>query len=593
MSLPDPLTAWSSLLFQSLVDAGIREVVLSPGSRSTPFVLAAAARPELKLYEIVDERSAAFFALGQARVSGRPALLLCTSGTAGAHYLPAMVEASQAFLPVIALTSDRPLELQDCGAPQTIDQTKLFGDHVRAFIELGAPDDHPAALAGLRRKVAQAVHRSLWPTPGPVHLNARARKPLEPREARGEGERRFAEQSHALGRTPFARVFPAAASPSPGGLDALQAALARAERPLFVAGPAPLSQRASRDAIGALVSATGGVLLADGASQLRFGDARALSAFALYLALEPVSERLAPDLVVQLGGTPVSAAPLHPRAEQPIERWVVALHGWNDAENNAAALLVAEPGDVARALLTRLKAPRAHTTEWQQLFGDVDFAARRILDEVLDAPGTLTEPSAVRAAVRSLSPGDLLAVGNSLPIREVDLFCSGADADCGVLAQRGANGIDGLLSGAAGAASMGAKVTLLLGDVSFLHDLGGLWAAGRFGSDLRVVVLQNGGGRIFEDLPLAEAGVGNTMALFTTPHEASLEAAAGVFGLPYRRAETSAELARALARSSDGSPACLIEVVVPPRSYSEVRRRLAAELERRLPRSPAFDRPRT
>ncbi len=179
----DLLTEWASLLMHALERAGITDVVISPGSRSTPFVLQAARRG-LRCHDIVDERSAAFFALGQAKVTGRPTLLLCTSGSAGAHYLPAVIEAEHSHTPLIILTADRPFELSQCAAPQTIDQVKLFGDHVRGFFELGMPDGAPGALRALARVATEAALLSCWPEPGAVHLNARARKPLEPAPAR-------------------------------------------------------------------------------------------------------------------------------------------------------------------------------------------------------------------------------------------------------------------------------------------------------------------------------------------------------------------------------------------------------------------------
>ena len=168
-------TAWSRLFVASLASAGVRDVVLSPGSRSTPLALAASAEPRLRLHILVDERTAAFFALGQARISGRPSVMICTSGTAAAHFLPALIEASQSHIPLIALTADRPWEAYDCASSQTVDQVKLFGDCVRHYADLGLPDSAPSALAAVVRIAAQAVHRSTWPSPGPVHVNARFR----------------------------------------------------------------------------------------------------------------------------------------------------------------------------------------------------------------------------------------------------------------------------------------------------------------------------------------------------------------------------------------------------------------------------------
>src|SRR4051812_30405975 len=195
---PTLLTEWSRLLLGTLTRAGVEHVVLSPGSRSTPFAWAALNEPGLTCHSIWDERVAAFFALGQARVSGRPSLLLCTSGTAAANYYPAVIEASLAQVPLLILTADRPFELQHSAAPQAIDQIKLFGDSARAFFELGAPDESPSALAGIVRSVAHAVHAARGVRPGPVHLNARARKPLEPVTASGPGTSELAAQVDAL-----------------------------------------------------------------------------------------------------------------------------------------------------------------------------------------------------------------------------------------------------------------------------------------------------------------------------------------------------------------------------------------------------------
>ncbi|HVS14510.1 MAG TPA: 2-succinyl-5-enolpyruvyl-6-hydroxy-3-cyclohexene-1-carboxylic-acid synthase, partial [Thermoanaerobaculia bacterium] len=196
-------TEWGRLLLAGLAAAGVRDVVVSPGSRSTPFVLAAIADPRLRCVELVDERSAAFFALGQARITGRPSVFVCTSGTAGAHALPAVVEASAARVPLVVLTADRPFERRDCGAPQTIDQTRLFGAHARWFVELGLPDEDPRALRSLQRRALQAVARAMAPVPGPVHLNAPVRRPLEPAlpDALDEREaRRCAELTARVGR---------------------------------------------------------------------------------------------------------------------------------------------------------------------------------------------------------------------------------------------------------------------------------------------------------------------------------------------------------------------------------------------------------
>jgi 2-succinyl-5-enolpyruvyl-6-hydroxy-3-cyclohexene-1-carboxylate synthase len=191
MSPPGLLTEWARLLMASLRAAGVRDVVLSPGSRSTPFTWAALQDAGLRCRTIIDERSAAFFAVGQARLTGLPTVLVCTSGSAAANYFPAVVEAAESATPLVLLTADRPFELQHAAAPQTIDQTRLFGDYARRFFELGMPDADPAMLEALQRMAAQAVLASRSPLPGPVHLNARARKPLEPAGGHDDGTDRL------------------------------------------------------------------------------------------------------------------------------------------------------------------------------------------------------------------------------------------------------------------------------------------------------------------------------------------------------------------------------------------------------------------
>ncbi|HRI55183.1 MAG TPA: 2-succinyl-5-enolpyruvyl-6-hydroxy-3-cyclohexene-1-carboxylic-acid synthase, partial [Pseudomonadota bacterium] len=238
MSEANLLAEWARLLLGSLAAAGVREVVVSPGARSTPFVCAAHAEPQLRCWDVIDERAAAFFALGQARVTGRPSLLICTSGTAGAHYLPAVIEAGAAHLPLLVLTADRPFELQDCGAPQTIDQIKLLGGHARRFFELGMPDPSDLSLRALRRLAAQAVLTTTWPTPGAVHLNARARKPLEPQSVHTSDEVALRARVDELLQAPLLRAYPPRAVPAPAGVAAAAQLCRSARRGLIICGPA-------------------------------------------------------------------------------------------------------------------------------------------------------------------------------------------------------------------------------------------------------------------------------------------------------------------------------------------------------------------
>lgn len=584
------LTEWSRLLFASLADAGVTDVVLSPGSRSTPFMLAADGEPRLRCHDSIDERAAAFFALGLARVGGRPAVLLCTSGTAGAHYFPAVIEASLANLPLVVVTADRPFELQDCGAAQTIDQVKLFGDHVRRFYELGSPDSAPSALAGLRRLAAQAVHFASVPVPGPVHLNVRARKPLEPRSAETDDERALAARVTALLGRPLVAPHASVSHPDPDAVSAIATRCGESERGLIVAGPAPLSHGGLLPVVEELSRRTGYPVLAEATSQLRFvaGEMARCDGFDAALR-SPVFRRWArPDLVIQVGGAPVSSGWERFMAEHDgVTRVVVAPHAWHDPDSTATDLLLGDVEMSLRALADSLDREDG-PTGWGRQWREVDSAVWTAVDaELASGRGDeLSEGEAVRAVLEHLPRGSLFMVGNSLPIREVDTFCPAGAAEVGVLSQRGANGIDGLVAGAAGSAVAAGDrpVTLLLGDVSLLHDLAGLALGVGVDVPFVVVVVQNNGGRIFEQLPLASVpGLApSTMAHVTTPHRAVLEHAALLWGHRYAAAATGAELAKALDEAY-AQPGCtVVEAVVPPHGAAAQHARLFAAVAEAL-----------
>jgi 2-succinyl-5-enolpyruvyl-6-hydroxy-3-cyclohexene-1-carboxylate synthase len=547
----DPAAEWAELIVATLADAGVTDLAISPGSRSAPLVLAAVRDGRLALHDIIDERAAAFFALGQARLRGRPTACLCTSGTAPAHWLPAVVEADLARLPLVLISADRPLELHGCSAPQTVEQVGLFGRFVRAFFDLGLPN--AAAALGARRQVAQAVAATIGPLPGPVHLNARFAKPLEPRPA-SDGERADSERVRAARRAPASVHRAERRLPSESALDWLAARIDASARGALVCGPLPAWDGGGERLI-ALAEHLGWPLIAEATSQLR---GRALAG-----ELWASSRRApAPELVVRFGAPPTSTA---------IGRWmlggariIVAEHGWPDPDGGAE-LVEGSAGDVAAGLLARTQ-PRP-ASEFGRSLHALEREADQTIARVVDGSEQLTEPRISRiVAAAGTGP---LAVGNSLAVRMLDAFAGRALAGRAVLSQRGANGIDGLVAGAAGAAaSAPGRVTLLLGDVSLAHDCGSL-ALCR-GRALTIVVVDNDGGRIFDSLPLVGApGAAAAMNHFRTPPRIDWAQLAGAFGLQHCRATTPAELTAALAVPVDGAllvearAAQSIDVVLP------------------------------
>lgn len=580
--MDDRAARWARALLDAFAQAGVRDVVISPGSRSTPLVIAAAAHPDLTCHDLLDERTAGFFALGQARATGMPSLLVCTSGTAPAHYYPAVIEAAQAYVPLLVLSANRPFERLSCGANQTVDQTKLFGAFVRHFADLGTVGEGTGRAA--RRAAAQAVHRACHPVPGPVHLDVHARKPLEPP--------RDAVLSDAEVERPVTRAHPPVSAPAPEGVQLAAALLREAKRGVLVAGPAPLSQAGCREAVEALARRAGLVLCAEAASQLRLvpaGTVPRCDGFDWLWHTEVGRGRWAPDVILQLGAAPTSAGYEQLVEHADARRVVVAPYGWPDPSSGADVLLQASVGPTAEALWEALGSDRVNRG-WPELAA-ADATVWRCVDTVLGDRGGEAWGEAhvtVEVVEACRRAGAVLAVGNSLPIRHLDAWVRGDGAFVPVAAQRGASGIDGLVSGAAGLARAQTRpVALLVGDVSFLHDVGGLAAARHARAPLVVVVLHNGGGRIFEQLPLgAREDLRGAMPHFVTPHGAHLVHAAHLYGHQHVRVENVDALRGALRQALEGTGCTVVEAMVPPHGAMTERERVRAALASALEDRP-------
>jgi len=585
------LTQWSRLLMGSLARAGVEQVVISPGSRSTPFTWAALNEPALTCHSLWDERVAAFFALGQARISGKPSVLLCTSGTAAANYHSAVIEASLARVPLLILTADRPFELQHSAAPQAIDQLKLFGDSVRAFFELGQPELASSALEGVLRTVAHATKLCVGLEPGPVHLNVRARKPLEPQTASDAAALALERTvDDLLARGPTQSAVPHLLA----DVSRLAAACAKTARGVIMVGPCD-ARVPPRDLL-ELSAVTGFPLFCEATSQLRFlpevsAHSHVIDGFEWLLRSSLLGGALRPDLILSFGSPPTSAGyERFLNAGFSGQRFVVSAHGFPDPHGIATALVTGDPGQVARDLCAALRsAPLGEEPErralgalWQRAN---QLAWREVERELGRESESLSEPQAVRAILDAVPAGSVLMVGNSLPIREVDAYVPAGPRGLRVLSQRGANGIDGLISGAAGAASLTREPTvLLLGDVSFLHDVGGLAAARERIGPLVVVVIDNGGGRIFDQLPIFTALQQQPDAgrFWLTPPSAELAHAAALYGHHYEAVSSRPSLLLAMTRAVQRAATTIVHVNVAATSSREAEARVRAALESAL-----------
>jgi 2-succinyl-5-enolpyruvyl-6-hydroxy-3-cyclohexene-1-carboxylate synthase len=583
-------TQWARLVIDSFVQAGVVDAIISPGSRSTPFVIAALEHDELRCLSALDERSGAHYALGQARSTLFPSLLLCTSGSAPANYFPAVIEASEAGVPLIVLSADRPPELHGCGSNQTTDQIGLYGKKVRFFANLGEPRDDALSLRAARRLVAQAVSEALGVKPGPVHVNAQARRPLEPAPANEELQARIeAVLAEPLTQLHRARPLdPKLVEDVPAFVvDSVAEALDSAARPVILCGPADVRNAMFVDAIDELAERSGAVVLAEASSQFRCWDgSRALGAFDAIWRTENGRAMCLPDFVLQLGASPISKGWEQLCASSRIRRIVVHPWQWADPSSDAEAIVQADIG----SLLTMLcKAKYDPARRDQEFLTGFEWAESAVWDEVasmLDQAGdVLTQAGAARALIDALPNPSALVLGNSLPIRDVDTWAPPNDKLLAVYSQRGVSGIDGVISGAAGVASWGARpTTLLVGDVSFLHDVNGLQLASRLTDPMVVVVVNNGGGRIFEQLPIARDGKATWLPYFTTPHNADLASAAAVYGCGFDSAKTVTGLRQALEVAYARRGCTVIEAVVPPQSAQAQGRELISRVERALRR---------
>jgi 2-succinyl-5-enolpyruvyl-6-hydroxy-3-cyclohexene-1-carboxylate synthase len=549
-------TALASAFVEELAQSGLRHAVVSPGSRSTPLAVALWRQPGIEVSVIVDERSAAFFALGAAQATRAPVALLCTSGTAAANYHPAICEADESAVPLVVLTADRPPELRGIGAGQTIDQIKLYGESVRWFCEVGTHEADDDGLLHYRSAACRALAAARGETrPGPVHLNLPWREPLAPLAV--EGAVTATDPLALQGRDgrPLTAVTSIDLEPSAFLLDEVAGHIGDAISGVIVAGRQLDPEL--REPLAHLARASGFPILAEPTSQLRCGPhdrSYVVSTYDLLLRDEHFASSVVPDLVLRFGEMPTS---------KPLRTWLtesgadqIAIDpygGWNEPTNRAAAILRADPTELAAGWATRLeKEERPAPQRWL----DAERAACEAMDAALST-GEISEPALHRALGGAHRDGDLVYTASSMPIRDQEAFLSIDEADVAFLCNRGTNGIDGLVSSGIGAAhASGRPTTIVTGDLGLLHDIGGLAALRDVSTPVRIVVIDNDGGGIFSFLPQTEALDGDEFeSLLGTPRGVAVDKAAELFGLSYRRLESLALLSDALATGTS-----LIEV---------------------------------
>jgi 2-succinyl-5-enolpyruvyl-6-hydroxy-3-cyclohexene-1-carboxylate synthase len=514
---------------QAIVDelarCGMTDAVTSPGSRNAPLALTLASEPRIRAHSVIDERAAGFVALGLAKASGRPVAVTCTSGSAAANLMPAVVEAAEARVPLIVMTADRPPELREVGAGQSIDQVKLYGAHAKWFVEVGNHEPSRASAVHHRSLGCRAYWTASGGRPGPVHLNFPLREPLAPVEEQldlADWEGRPSGVPWVT-RVESPRAATSPVEPPPSG------------RTVLVAGagaPAPF-----------LASAAARLrwpLLADALSGLRCGSHDRSAVVAHYdvlLRAERFAGEQRPELALRFGDLPTSK-PLRTWLEGVPQIAVDPHWTWQDPTHEAAT--------VVEALDLRSDGPA--DPGWLEAWRRADA----LVAPALAATPDPFEPRVWTAAAEAAPAGSLLFVASSMPVRDVEAFVPAADKPLRFLSNRGANGIDGTVASAAGAAlGHDGRAFVLLGDLALLHDLGGLLAARRLGAELTVVCANNGGGNIFDYLPVA--GSAEPAAFeehIVTPSGIDLERVAELAGMPYTRAASAGEVRAAIERGS-------------------------------------------
>ncbi len=557
-------------LVEEWLRCGVRHAVIAPGSRSTPLAIALAEADGLAVHVHPDERSAAFMALGIGIATGVPAVVVTTSGTAAVELHPAVVEGSLARVPLLVCTADRPPELREVGAPQAIDQSHLFGGSVRWFFEPGVAEGFP--ISAWRSLAARSVVETMGSPPGPVHLNLAFAEPLL-------GEPDVLPEGRDGGR-PWHQVIRSPRRPDPSAIEEIAEVL-QAERGVVVAG----GPGTDPEAVSALASAMGWPVLADPRSGCRVPGLRTVAAFDALLRDEGFATSHRPDVVLRIGELPASKVLAGWLARSGARQVLIDRDGaWLDPDRLVDWVVAGDPAAWCRALAEHLSEhaiePLAEpvgggrTGAWPSSWHAAEQAAQGAIEATLKrvdasmsfggqgSDGTNTEPAVARRVVETLASGSTLVVSSSMPVRDVEWY-SAPRPDMRVVANRGANGIDGVVSTAVGVAlGGGGPTTLLIGDLAFLHDANGLLGLARRNIDLTIVVVDNRGGGIFSFLPQASAlDQERFEQLFATPQAVDLVGIVAAHGLPARTAHDSEgfDVALRVAREAPGTHIVVVQ----------------------------------
>jgi 2-succinyl-5-enolpyruvyl-6-hydroxy-3-cyclohexene-1-carboxylate synthase len=553
MNDQEALTAYTAAFVNELVMTGVLDVVVSPGSRSTPMALMMAEHPNINIHIQIDERSAGFFALGMAKAINNPVALLCTSGTAAANYYPAIVEANYSRIPLIVLTADRPHELREVGAPQAIDQIHLYGKHVKAFFEMPIPEKISSVIRYARMTCARAVSTARCHPTGPVHMNFPFREPLIPLldidnlfelEERTEKYVHVEKGNWTLNQNQF---------------EIVAEKLSRIRNGIIICGP--MEEEGIQDAIVGLAKKLDFPILADPLSQLRSGKhdtSLIIDGYDSFLRHNEVISFLKPDIILRFGAMPVSKALSIFLKENSNTLHIVidGGSGWRDPAALATEMVFCDEKVFCEAIIgiVTISLENRNSKNWTA----INELAKEKMLTVRDV--SEMDEGKLFALLADVLPNDsTLFVGNSMPIRDLDSFFFSNQKSIRVMANRGANGIDGIVSSAMGAAVYSKNMYLVLGDLTFYHDLNGLLAAKLFNIDLTIIIINNNGGGIFSFLPQSNHPK-HFELLFGTPLDLDFKHVVKMYNGSYSKTENWDEFNYAFSKTINESGLKVIEV---------------------------------
>ena len=600
--------------------SGVSNACICPGSRSTPLAMLLREHPDIRLWTHLDERSASFFALGMAKAGRKPVAIVSTSGTAAVNFAPAVVEAWYARVPLVVLTADRPPELRDVGALQTIDQLKLYGPHVKWFLDMSLPETSADAVRYARTVACRAVATAgSEATAGPVHINFPFREPLVPAHIRAgdlpDPSARDTDVARDPGAADLARDDrpPCLAirrphhRPMDADLEALAVELRGTRRGLIVCGPQDdpkLPPVAAR-----LADELRFPILADPLSLVRCGPHAGplvIDAYDAFLRDVETAEALRPELILRFGAIPTSK-PLLGYLQRHGRHWpeeprgcrqllvdvdlTERAHRWPDPALTATDALASDPRSFCEALIDALRSSSgsgartedsATRSDWVESWIAIARQTRMALRRHLETEPNLSEPGVFAELAEILPEGATLFAGNGMPVRDLDTFFPARALPTRFLANRGASGIDGVVSAALGAsAAVPGPLVLVVGDLSFYHDMNGLLAARRHGLRATIVLLNNDGGGIFSFLPQAD-DLEHFEELFGAPHGLDFRPAAEMYGLAYRTVRSRDEFRSALGDALGGPGVTLVEVRTERGRNAELHRGLWKAVARSL-----------